>query len=109
MIGELPEHPDRPIDRLGRAEEDGDARLGQRLHVLPAVFLLYGDYEVGLQFEDAPNVDLLGPADLRDFSDHPRGLRAVAGAAHDPLAHAEGEERLRQARDQADDALWGQV
>ena len=27
-VGELPEHPDRPIDGLGRAEEDGDARLG---------------------------------------------------------------------------------
>jgi hypothetical protein len=104
---EVPKHTNCPLDRLRCAEEDGDTGAGQRLYVFPAVLLLYGDDEVWLEFEDSRHIYLLRPADLRDSTDHARRLGAVAGTAHDPLTGAEGEERLHQARDEADGGAAG--
>jgi hypothetical protein len=87
--------------------EHRDAGLHHGLDVLPCVLLLYGEDQVRLELQDAGYVHLLGPAHLRNSADGAGRLGAVSRAADNPLPHAEGEERLREARHQADDAFWG--
>src|SRR3990170_1374505 len=102
--GQLLQQVNRPGHGRGQCHVDLEPLTDQRLDVLLAVLLGAGDDEVGLKGYYPGHVQRLGAADPRLLGDRIAGLDAEVGDAHDRVAHAEREQRLRQAGHQRDDA-----
>jgi hypothetical protein len=104
---------DRPAERddhlRGLDDRDREAlehreALAQPTDVLGPVLLGVDDHQVGRKRRDLLAVGVLGAADARATQQAGRWLGAEARDADDMGVQAEVEERLGEARDEADDA-----